>query len=105
MINDFISQRIASLRLSRRISARKLSVDLGQGRNYINNIENKQSKISTDGLAAICDYFEISLSEFFDSKTEYPLQYRELIEELNKLDTIELQKTLDAIKELINNKK
>lgn len=39
---DFISDRIAILRTEKNISARDMSLSLGQSQNYINNIE-KQS--------------------------------------------------------------
>ena len=105
MIENYVKQRIIKLRISKNISARKLSIELGQGQNYITHIENGQSSISLESLENICDYFGISVSDFFDEKTEYPLQYRKIIEELNKLDSIELEKVFDMIKMITANKK
>ena len=105
MLNEFIAKRIANLRLSKGLSARKLSLELGQGENYIAHIENRQSNISIENLEAVCEYFQISLSDFFDTNTEYPLQYKELIEELNKLDSIELAKVIEMVKLITSNKK
>lgn len=104
MKDNFIRQRVANLRLAKGISARALSMELGQSENYINHIENGRSEPSIEGLRNICDYFEISMADFFDDKTTYPLQYRKLIEELNKLDSIELDKILEFVK-MITNKK
>ena len=104
-LKEYFSRKIANLRDSNNISARKLSQELLLGDNYINQIENKQSIPSIPNLKKICCYFNISLSDFFDDKTEYPIQYRELIEELNKLDTQELQKVIDFVKLITIHKK
>ena len=100
----FISKRVASLREAKKISARKMSLELGQSSEYINQIENGRSYPSIEGLINICEYLDISLSDFFDDKTQYPIQYKKLIQELNKLDSIELEKVIDMIK-MITNKK
>ena len=105
MEKEFIGRRISKLRNAKKISARKLSIDLGQSENYITKIENAQNNITMEGLFNICDYFEISLADFFDGKTEYPLQYRKIIDELNKLDSIEIEKVYDMIKLVTDNKK
>ena len=104
MKENFVGKRISSLRLAKGISARKLSLELGQSENYINHIENGQGNPSLEVLEYICDYFEISMADFFDDKTRYPLQYRSLIEELNKLDSLELEKILEFVK-MITSKK
>ena len=104
-MKEFIANKIVKLRNAKGISARSLSFDLDQSENYINIIENKKSLPSLEGLKKVCDYFEISLSDFFDDKTEYPIQYRELLNELNKLDEQELEKVIDFIKLITINKK
>ena len=101
---DFIGKRIASLRNAKQISARAMSLELGQSSEYINQIENGRSTPSIEGLINICDYFDITPSEFFDTRIAYPIQYRELIGELNKLDSLELQKVIDIIKLITINK-
>ncbi len=105
MDRKFIAKRIAGLRYAKKVSARGLSLELGQSSEYINQIENERSVPSLDGLINICDYFGITLSDFFDDKTEYPIQYREIIAELNKLDTIELEQVTNIIKLITHNKK
>ena len=39
---EFISGRIAKLRTDKNISARDMSLSLGQSQSYINNIENER---------------------------------------------------------------
>lgn len=54
---NFISERIAALRTVRGISARDMSLSLGQSTNYINSIENKHSLPSMSMFLYICDFF------------------------------------------------
>ena len=42
MYEDFVPERIAQLRIKKGVSARDMSLSLGQANNYINNIENKR---------------------------------------------------------------
>lgn len=102
---SFIGKRIAVLRNAKKISARGMSLDLGQSSEYINQIENGRSMPSIEGLINICDYFDITMSEFFDESIVYPIQYKELLQELNKLDSIELEKVIDIVKLISVNKK
>lgn len=41
MYEEFVPERLAKLRLQKGVSARDMSLSLGQANNYINNIENK----------------------------------------------------------------
>lgn len=102
---SFIGKRIAVLRNANKNSARGMSLDLGQSSEYINQIENGRSMPSIEGLINICDYFDITMSEFFDESIVYPIQYKELLQELNKLDSIELEKVIDIVKLISANKK
>ena len=43
MYEDFLPERLARLRTQKGVSARDMSLSLGQANNYINNIENKKS--------------------------------------------------------------
>lgn len=104
MEKSFIGKRIAVLRDAKKISARSMSIELGQSTEYINQIENGRSLPSLEGLFNICDYLNISLSDFFDTQTSYPLQYRDILKELNKLDSFELEQITQLIK-LINRNK
>lgn len=83
---EFIIKRIQKLRDAKGISARDLSLSLGQNEGYINKIETKQGKPSIEGLTYICEYFRITLGEFFDEGVEQPLKLKELIGEAKELD-------------------
>ena len=77
---------------------------MGQGSEYINQIENGRKMPSMEGFYNFCDYFKISFGEFFDESQNYPIQYKEIIKELNKLDSNELEHIIKNIK-LINRSK
>ena len=62
------SDRLRYLRNENKISAREMSIALGQNVNYINLIENGKRLPSLQGFFAICEYLEISPADFFDSE-------------------------------------
>lgn len=104
MDKEFVQQRYAAIRLAHNISARKLSLELGQSSEYINQIENGKNLPSLEGLFNFCDYFHLSLGEFFEENYAYPVEYKKIIMELNKFDALELKQIYDLIL-LINSKK
>lgn len=82
---NFLSDRITELRMEKGVSARDMSLSLGQGAGYINNIENKRNLPSMTGFFYICDYFKISPQEFFNFQLHHPTKMRTTIENLQKL--------------------
>lgn len=93
--------RIARIRNAHNVSARKVSMELGQSTEYINQIENGKALPSLEGLFNICDYFNITLGEFFDDRLEFPVEYKHIIEELNKMDSVAINQIYELLK-LIN---
>ncbi len=101
MDKKFVQERISRIRNAHGISARKLSLELGQSTEYINQIENGKSLPSLEGLFNFCDYFKISLGEFFDESVNFPIEYAKIIEELNKMDKLAIDSVYELLK-LIN---
>ncbi len=101
MDKNYIKDRYAKIRLAHNISARKLSMELGQSTEYINQIENGRCLPSVEGLLNFCDYFQISVGEFFEERFQYPVQYSKIIEELNQMDEQTVGKIYELLK-LIN---
>ncbi len=66
MYEDFVANRIMQLRQEKKVSAREMSLAIGQNVNYINRIENKLNLPSLQGLFYICEYFNITPKEFFE---------------------------------------
>lgn len=69
-INDVYAKefadRVRLLRNQRKISAREMSLELGQNVNYINLIENQKRFPSLQGFFAICKCLSVSPHDFFD---------------------------------------
>lgn len=101
MEKSFINARYSTIRNAHNISARKLSLELGQSSEYINQIENGKCLPSIEGLLNFCDYFNISIAEFFNEEFKYPIEYRGIIAELNKMDKLALNQIFELLK-LIN---
>ena len=64
---EFTQNRIAQLRQQKGVSARDMSLSLGQNSSYINQIENRKALPSLQGLFYICEYFDIIFA-FPDNK-------------------------------------
>ena len=105
MDKNFIKERINYIRTTNKISARNLSLELGMSSEYVNQLEGGRLTPSIDFIINFCDYFKITLSEFFDEEKKYPLEYKELIENLNKLNVEELKTVSQVALMIARNKK
>lgn len=100
MYEEYTQTRIAQLRLQKDVSARDMSLSLGQNSNYINQIENKKALPSLQGLFYICEYFDITPQQFFDGGTVYPAELEELMEEAKKLSPTALGHVIGIVREI-----
>ena len=90
MTEALFADRLRFLRNERNISAREMSLALGQNESYINKIETCQRSISMSSFFKICDFFDITPAAFFneDKKSAgYYAKYNteKLIDLFNKL--------------------
>ena len=97
--NDF-SLRLSKLREARGVSARDMSLSMGQNAGYIYNIEAGKSKPSLSGFFYICEYLDITPYEFFDIQNNDPTKIKEVTNELKKLDNRQLEIISLLIKEM-----
>jgi len=104
MDQDFLATRIAQLRLNMGVSARDMSLTLGQADNYINHIENKKSMPSTASFFYICEYLRVTPQEFFDEGNNSPEKLNELVADLKKLDEKALSHIVGIVKEMLGKK-
>lgn len=104
MYDEFFAERLAKLREIKSISARDMSLSLGQNENYINKIENKRNLPSMSAFFNICEYLEVSPSEFFNEGINNPEAINNIVQELTKLDDDSLDYIL-GIARKINSKK
>lgn len=94
------SQRLSALRLSKGVSARDMSLSIGQSSSYINNIENGVSFPSMAVFFYICDYLGVTPSEFFDTQSQVPTKERELLEAAKGLNSEHLDHLIALAKAL-----
>ena len=100
MYEDFFRKRITQLRVAKGISARDMSLTLGQSESYINKIENGKSMPSMQVFFYICEYFKITPQEFFDEETNNPVQIKEIMADLKTLDEKQVSNIHEIIKDL-----
>ena len=100
MYEKYLAERIAKLRTLRNVSARDMSLSIGQNENYINHIENGKSMPSTQVFFYICEYFKISPKDFFDDDLGTPAQIQAGIDDLNALSDNQVASIHEIIKGL-----
>ena len=87
---DFI-KRLTQLRLAKGVSARDMSLSIGQSAGYINNIESGVNYPSMTVFFYICDYLGITAKEFFDTESSDPTKVNELLEAAKGLSSTQLE--------------
>ncbi len=90
---QFIRERISLLRTKKNVSEYRMSTDLGHGKSYIQSISSGRSMPSLGELLYICEYLEITPSEFFDEGIEEPA----LVQRLYRLTKTMSQEDLNAL--------
>ena len=97
---DF-SLRLAQLREKKGVSARDMSLSLGQSESYINKIENGRTMPSMSGFFYICEYFAITPQQFFDVSTSSPVKTEKINSAIKKLSSVQSDHILSLINDLI----
>lgn len=97
---QWFSERLTQLRMEKGISARDMSLSLGQSESYINKIENRRTMPSMTGFFYICEYLGIEPQEFFDTETISPTKAAQIMQEIGKLSPDKADHILEVIKDL-----
>lgn len=97
---QWFAERLAQLRTEKGVSARDMSLSLGQSESYINKIENRRTLPSMTGFFYICEYLEVEPEEFFKSSVQSPTKYKEIIEKVDRLSPKQAQHVLELLKDL-----
>lgn len=95
------AERLSQLRLAKGVSARDMSLSIGQSAGYINNIENKNNLPSMSAFFYICEYLEISPQDFFDLDNRNPKKLNEIMGYLKQVDDEQLNNLICIVKGLI----
>ncbi len=97
---DFISDRIAKLRAEKNISARDMSLSLGQSQSYINNIENKKALPSMQMFLYICEFLGVEPKDFFEENVASPATLNEAAAAFKSLSPKQLELLISLANEM-----
>ena len=100
MDKEAFIKRLVALHMQKGVSARDMSLSLGQSAGYINNIENGVNLPSMAAFFLICEYFGVTPKEFFDIEDSNPFKLNELIAAARGLSDDKLDVLIAVAKEL-----
>lgn len=101
MYEETFALRLTHLRTQKNVSAREMSLSIGQNPGYINNIESGKALPSMTVFFYICEYLGISPQEFFDSESKQPVDLQQLVENLKNLPPNQLSCISMLVAELV----
>lgn len=93
--------RLSKLRLEKGVSARDMSLSIGQSPDYINNIEIGKALPSMRSFFCICEYLNPTPDEFFDIETENTIKSTELYNAAKSLNDNQLKNLISLAKKLL----
>lgn len=97
--------RLTQLRLEKGVSARDMSLSLGQSESYINKIENSRAMPSMSGFFYICDYLGITPQDFFNTSLQAPGAVSRISAALSGLTAQEAEHILAVIEDITKNRR
>ena len=97
---EVFARRLNVLRNKKGVSARDMSLSIGQNAGYINYIENGKALPSMSGFFFICEYLGVTPSEFFDDTNLDPQAIRNLEDNLRRLTPRQLQSIAAIVEDL-----
>lgn len=100
MEKEDFAKRLTELRINKGVSARDMSLSIGQSAGYINNIENGVNLPSMTAFFYICDYLAIEPGDFFNSKSHDPAKANELLDIAKSLNSEQLDHLIALAKGL-----
>lgn len=98
MQKEDFAKRLTELRLAKGVSARDMSLSIGQSVNYINTIENNKSLPSMENFFHICEYLGVTPSQFFNINISNPHNVNELTRLAEHLNNKQLEAIINLIK-------
>jgi transcriptional regulator with XRE-family HTH domain len=100
MYKEEFAIRLSRLRSQLNVSARDMSLSIGQNPGYINNIESGKALPSMSSFFYICEYLGITPAEFFETDLNRPDYVRNINAKLKCLDDDDLSCILHLIERL-----
>ncbi len=100
MDEQFIRDRISSLRQEKQISERKMSLDLGHSTSYIRSITSGRALPSMSEFLYICEYLGVTPMEFFNEERKTTLTKQEAIEHIYSMSDEDIRLLIGFIKRM-----
>lgn len=100
-LENLFYSRLSQLRGKKGVSARDMSLSLGQSENYINSIENRKNFPSMSGFFYICEYLGIHPRDFFSEDIEDPAMAGEMLEKIQRLDSEKLKHIMAVVDDIL----
>ena len=97
--------RLAKLRTAENISAREMSLAIGQNPSYINRIENNKAYPSMEVFFYICDYLKVNPGDFFHDDISYPKNLEALFQEARDLPLDQIKLLVQVAREFHKSKR
>lgn len=98
---DLFYERLNTLHNNCGVSARDMSLSIGQSESYINKIENRKALPSMQSFFYICEYLQIHPKDFFDEAYQNPAKTDILLQKLNSLSTEQQNHILALIDDIL----
>lgn len=92
--------RLAKLRLEMGVSARDMSLSIGQSPGYISSIKNGKALPSMSVFLCICEYLNITPYDFFDMENINPIKSSKLYNTAKSLSDNQLDNLIALAKDL-----
>lgn len=90
MYEDLFYERLTKLRTQKNVSAREMSLSIGQSAGYINTLENQRALPSMAAFFYICEYLGVTPCEFFDTGNPCPPKLQSIEAVLKNLNAEQL---------------
>lgn len=100
MYEEEFAKRLYELRTAKGVSAREMSLSIGQNPGYIHNIESGKALPSMAAFFFICDFLKISPKDFFDTDNPAPELLANMLHDLEYLDREQIDHIAVIIKDL-----
>lgn len=97
---NYITKRITELRIKKGVAEHRMSIELGHSRSYMQGISSGRALPSMTEFLAICEYLEVSPTEFFDESNPNPPLIREAVDKIKTLSESDLLMVLTIINRL-----
>ena len=100
MNSDYVRKKISSLLTANGVSEYKLSLHLGHSKGYVQGITSGRANPPLSEISNICDYFGITLKDFFDEEAENPALVNQILDIIRNMDEEDLTAILGIVKRI-----